>query len=226
MKRSLFRYLRRGRRLLCGLGLGALLSLSPLAASAKGLVDFSPALLSRVEAKFGKQAVLRLNALKKLIETNQNMTEMQKVKEVNDFFNLVPYYTDIVHWKVEDYWATPFEKLTTFGGDCEDYAIAKYFSLIELGIPDDRMRIMYVKALNWNQAHMVLTYFPQPRSIPLVLDNLNPEILPANKRKDLVPVYSFNGDGLWLAKERGTGKRVGGSEKLGLWTDLRRRVEQ
>ncbi|MBV1788498.1 transglutaminase-like cysteine peptidase [Marinobacterium sp. D7] len=226
MKRSVFSRLRRGRRRLCGLGLGVLLSLSPLAASAKGLVDFSPALLSRVEAKFGQQAVLRLNALKKLIESNQSMTEMQKVKEVNDFFNLVPYYTDIVHWKVEDYWATPFEKLTTFGGDCEDYAIAKYFSLIELGIPDDRMRIMYVKALNWNQAHMVLTYFPQPRSIPLVLDNLNPEILPANKRKDLVPVYSFNGDGLWLAKERGTGKRVGGSEKLGLWTDLRRRVEQ
>ncbi|GGC00395.1 sulfate adenylyltransferase [Marinobacterium zhoushanense] len=222
----MFSLLRQGRRRLCGLGLGVLLSLLPLTASAKSLVDFSPALLSRVEAKFGTQAVLRLNALKKLIETNQNMTEMEKVKEVNDFFNLVPYYTDIVHWKVEDYWATPFEKLTTFGGDCEDYAIAKYFSLIELGIPDDRMRIMYVKALNWNQAHMVLTYFPQPRSIPLVLDNLNPEILPANKRKDLVPVYSFNGDGLWLAKERGTGKRVGSSGKLGLWTDLRRRVEQ
>ncbi|MBR9884162.1 MAG: sulfate adenylyltransferase [Oceanospirillales bacterium] len=225
MKTSLLTRMRRTRRTLCGFGLCALLCL-PTAASAKSLVDFSPALLNRVEAKFGKQAVLRLNGLKKLIETNQNMTEMQKVKEVNDFFNLVPYYTDIVHWHKEDYWATPFEKLTTFGGDCEDYAIAKYFSLRELGIPDDRMRIMYVKALNWNQAHMVLTYFPQPRSIPLVLDNLNPEILPANKRKDLVPVYSFNGDGLWLAKERGTGKRVGGSEKLGLWTDLQRRVEQ
>jgi len=226
MRAALLTGMKQGRRALCALGLGALLCLAPMATHAKGLVEFSPALLGRVEAKFGKDAVLRLNGLKKLIETNQSMTEMEKVKEVNDFFNLVPYYTDIVHWRVEDYWATPFEKLTTFGGDCEDYAIAKYFSLLELGIPDDRMRIMYVKALNWNQAHMVLTYFPKPRAIPLVLDNLNPEILPANKRKDLIPVYSFNGDGLWLAKERGTGKRVGGSERLGLWTDLRRRVEQ
>lgn len=215
----------RGRKVLCALGLGALLCLSP-GVGANGLVDFSPALLNRVEAKFGKGAVLRLNALKRLIETNRNISEMEKVREVNNFFNLIPYYTDIVHWHKDDYWATPFEKLTTYGGDCEDYAIAKYFSLRELGIPDNRMRIMYVKALNWNQAHMVLTYFPQPRSIPLVLDNLNPEILPATKRKDLIPVYSFNGDGLWLAKERGTGKRVGGSERLGLWSDLQRRVEQ
>ncbi|MBS97203.1 MAG: sulfate adenylyltransferase [Oceanospirillaceae bacterium] len=193
-------------------------------AVASNLVEFSPGLLNRVEAKFGKGAVLRLNALKNLVESNQNLSEAEKVKEVNDFFNLIPYYTDIVHWKVKDYWATPFEKLTTYGGDCEDYAIAKYFTLRELGIPDDRMRIMYVKALNWGEAHMVLTYFPEPRSIPLVLDNLNPQILPANQRKDLVPVYSFNGDGLWLAKERGTGQRVGSSGKLGLWTDLQRRI--
>ncbi len=214
------------RRILGALLLSALMFLPSPFVSAKGLVEFSPALLGRVEAKFGKEAVLRLQSLKKLVESNQALSENDKIKIVNDFFNRVPYYTDLQHWKVKDYWATPFEKLTTYGGDCEDYSIAKYFTLRELGVPDDRLRIMYVKAINWGEAHMVLTYFPKPRTIPLVLDNLNPRILPANQRKDLIPVYSFNGDGLWLAKERGTGKRAGSSSKIGLWSDLQRRVQQ
>lgn len=218
--------LRFSRRMLGVLLLSALVSMPVQMAAARGLVEFSPDLLNRVEAKFGKSAVLRLNGLKKLIDSNQAMPESEKIKIVNDFFNQVPYYTDLQHWKVKDYWATPFEKLTTFGGDCEDYSIAKYFTLRELGIPDDRLRIMYVKAINWGEAHMVLTYFPKPRSIPLVLDNLNPRILPATQRKDLVPVYSFNGDGLWLAKERGTGQRAGNASKIKVWSDLQRRVQQ
>lgn len=190
------------------------------------LVSFSPELLAKVEAKWGSNAVRRLNALKRLVESKKGITEQDKLREVNDFFNLVPYYTDIQHWGKEDYWATPFEKLTTFGGDCEDYAIAKYFALRELGVDDGKLRITYVKALNWNQAHMVLTYSSSPREIPLVLDNLRPEILPANRRKDLVPVYSFNVQGLWLAKERGTGQYVGGSDRLGEWTDMLKRLSK
>ncbi|MFW1677119.1 transglutaminase-like cysteine peptidase [Pontibacter sp. JAM-7] len=201
----------------------ALLAAVPLV-QAGNLVNFSEGLLYRVEKKFGQTAVLRLNALAKLVRENADLSELDKVREVNDFFNLVPYYTDLQHWGVSDYWATPFEKLTTFGGDCEDYAIAKYFTLRELGIGDKKLRITYVKALNWNEAHMVLTYYPVENEIPLVLDNLNPELLPASKRRDLVPVYSFNGDGLWLAKGRGTGKRVGGSSRLKLWKDLQSRM--
>lgn len=190
------------------------------------LVDFSPELLQRVEAKWGANAVKRLNSLKRLVEENQGMDEQQKLKLVNDFFNLVPYYSDRQHWGVEDYWATPFEKLTTFGGDCEDYSIAKYFTLRELGVDDGKMRITYVKALDWDEAHMVLTYAPNPRTIPLVLDNLIPDIKPANQRKDLVPVYSFNVQGLWLAKERGSGQYVGGSDRIGQWSDLLARLSK
>lgn len=214
------------RRLSLFILLGSLAGTAAPAVQAEGLVNFSDALLKRVEARFGPRAVLRLQALAQLVHDDANLDELQKLKEVNDFFNLVPYYTDIVHWKVEDYWATPFEKLTTFGGDCEDYAIAKYFTLRELGVPDEKLRITYVKALDWNQAHMVLTYYPNPNDIPLVLDNLKGQILPATQRKDLVPVYSFNGDGLWLAKGRGSGQRVGGSSKIGLWVDLNNRMAQ
>lgn len=194
------------------------------ASSSSELVRFSPELMQRVEAKWGKAAVKRLEAFRRLIEENQDAPELEKLKLVNDFFNLVPYYSDKEHWGVEDYWATPFEKLTTFGGDCEDYSIAKYFALRELGVDDGKLRITYVKALNWDEAHMVLTYAPSPRKIPLVLDNLIPEIKPANERRDLTPVYSFNVQGLWLAKERGTGQYVGKADRLGHWTDLLTRL--
>ena len=117
-------------------------------------------------------------------------------------------------WGVKDYWATPLEFLSRGAGDCEDYSIAKYFTLKELGVSEKKMRITYVKALKLRQAHMVLTYFETPRSVPLVLDNLIPTIKPATQRKDLLPVYSFNGSGLWLAKSRGSGKKVGSSSRF------------
>ena len=191
---------------------------------ADGIVDFSPELLERVEAKWGASAAKRLQAMRNIVLENQAMSELEKLELVNNFFNLVPYYSDLEHWGVKDYWATPFEKLTTFGGDCEDYSIAKYFTLRELGVDDGKMRITYVKALNWDEAHMVLTYAPDPGTIPLVLDNLIAEIKPATERKDLIPVYSFNVQGLWLAKERGSGQFVGGSDRIGQWSALLERL--
>ena len=189
------------------------------------IVEFSAELLERVELKWGQSAVKRLNAMKAIIEENQLKTENEKLKIVNEFFNLIPYKSDIEHWNTKDYWATPFEMLTSFGADCEDYSIAKYFTLRELGIDDGKLRITYVKALNWDEAHMVLTYSPTPNEMPLVLDNLKSEILPANLRTDLIPVYSFNATGLWLAKERGTGQFVGSSDRLSLWVDMLERLE-
>ena len=191
---------------------------------ADGIVDFSPELLERVEAKWGASAAKRLQAMRNIVLENQAMSELEKLELVNNFFNLVPYYSDLEHWGVKDYWATPFEKLTTFGGDCEDYSIAKYFTLRELGVDDGKMRITYVKALNWDEPHMVLTYAPDPGTIPLVLDNLIAEIKPATERKDLIPVYSFNVQGLWLAKERGSGQFVGGSDRIGQWSALLERL--
>jgi putative membrane protein len=84
--------------------------------------------------------------------------------------------------------------------------------------------ITYVKALRINQAHMVLTYFPTPDAIPLVLDNLIKGIYSASRRTDLEPVYSFNGSGMWLERMKGQGIRMGNPNKLDLWTGLRLRM--
>ena len=114
------------------------------------------------------------------------------LKMVNDFFNQkVKFESDAHIWNKNDYWSTPMQTLSIKRGDCEDYSIAKYFTLAAAGVPEDKLRLMYVQALKYNQAHMVLAYYTSPEAEPLVLDNLNPEILPASARADLRPVYSL-----------------------------------
>ncbi len=182
--------------------------------------------IQQVTKTHGIFAGKRLEAWQNLVDENIHQPEAIQLKNVNDFFNEVRFISDIKHWKQKDYWATPIELLATDGGDCEDYTIAKYFTLKALGVSQKKLYLTYVKAIRLNQAHMVLTYFEKPKSIPLVLDNINKKIFPATKRKDLVPIYSFNGDGLWLAKERGKGKSVsGGTKKLTAWNNLLKRLQ-
>ncbi len=182
--------------------------------------------LAKATQKYGPLAENRFKAWQKLVDDNLNTSERLKLERVNDFFNQVAFVSDQRHWGKSDYWATPIEFLGTDAGDCEDYTIAKYFTLKALGVPEKKLYLTYVKAIRLNQAHMVLTYFETPRSVPLVLDNINKRILKANKRKDLVPIYSFNGDGLWLAKERGKGKAVsGGTRKLKKWNSLLEKMD-
>ncbi len=143
------------------------------------------------------------------------------IAAVNAFFNGLPYLEDITHWKQDDYWATPGEFLASNGGDCEDYSIAKFFMLKELGIPSERLRITYVTSNRLKQPHMVLAYYKTPESEPLILDNLESRILPASQRRDLTPVYSFNDDEAWLA-QRGS---VGSSTQIRRWRSLLEALE-
>ena len=162
--------------------------------------DFAQ-ILKNAESRYGNlgQAQARILDWEALIKSSAALPELDKLNEVNRFFNRkVRFVDDIQLWRENDYWATPVEMLIKGAGDCEDYSIAKYFTLRRLGIPDEKLRITYVKALNYNQAHMVLTYYASPSAEPLVLDNLINDIRPASQRKDLFPVYAFNAEGLYL----------------------------
>jgi predicted transglutaminase-like cysteine proteinase len=185
----------------------------------------SEATLKAVQKMYGNgasQDVAKWNDL--LLELDGEDTQEQLAR-VNRFFNRQKFVDDIEHWNKNDYWATPIEFIATGGGDCEDFSIAKYFSMRALGVPANKLRLMYVKALRYNMAHMVLAYYDKPNAIPLVLDNLNKKILPANKRPDLLPVYSFNGEGLWAAKEQGRGKQMQAGGNNSLWKDLTSRMD-
>lgn len=184
--------------------------------------------LASAEGKYGAAARKRLEDWQKLLDSERAKTESQKLTLVNDFFNKITWVSDPDHWAKADYWATPTEMLASNGGDCEDFAIAKYFTLVALGVPDEKLKITYVKTKDpnpINQSHMVLAYYSTPTGQPLILDNLIPQIKPATQRADLTPVYSFNGSGLWLAKEKGAGKEVaGGSSNIAFWRDLTSRM--
>ena len=166
-------------------------------------------MLNNLNTEYSAEAYRRGLAINKLLATLEHQDIQKQLLEVNRFFNQFEYQEDHIHWGEQDYWATPSEFLGTQKGDCEDFVIAKYFALRALGVPDGRLYLTYVKALKQNVAHMVLSYFPTPASIPQILDNYNPIILSANKRTDLLPVYSFNAKSLFLTNaSAGLGKSL------------------
>ncbi|MCW8357299.1 transglutaminase-like cysteine peptidase [Marinomonas pontica] len=177
-------------------------------------------LAKQAAAVYGASAEKRILAWRKLVDDSQSLSIVDQLTQVNNFFNQMEFVDDMTLWGKEDYWATPIEFLGMQAGDCEDFTIAKYFTLRELGVPDEKLRLVYVKALKLNQHHMVLAYYHKPTSVPVLLDNLDKELKPASKRNDLLPIYSFNAENLWLSKEKGRGVLVGGSSRLSLWTDL------
>ncbi|PMY40372.1 MULTISPECIES: cysteine protease LapG [Pseudomonas] len=187
--------------------------------------DFSQ-ISRRATALYGPlgEGQKRIDAWQQLLATQNQASEMEQLRVVNLFFNKnMRYVEDIDLWRQVDYWETPVEALWKGAGDCEDYAIAKYFSLRHLGVSSDKLRITYVKALRQNRAHMVLTYYSSPEAMPLVLDSLIDAIQPASQRTDLLPVYSFNAEGLWLPGKGN--KKVGDTKRLSRWQDVLKKMQ-
>lgn len=191
--------------------------------------DFSK-LSGLAKQRYGDVAYKDVLELEQLINQLKTAPEAEKLKKVNDFFNQkIEYAEDIDLWGQSDYWATPLEALGRQAGDCEDYSIAKYVFLKILNIPNDKLRLTYVRAeLNFDgiravRAHMVLSYYPTPQSIPLILDSLKPDILPASSRGDLTPIFSFNDKGIWV----GSGNKPKGeaTSHLSKWRDVLTRMQ-
>jgi predicted transglutaminase-like cysteine proteinase len=183
-------------------------------------------IIRQAERDYGTEAMTRLLEWEDLIRSvDRSKTDYEKLEDVNSFFNSrIRYTTDIELWGVEDYWATPFELLSKNAGDCEDFAIAKYFTLKAVGVKEDKLNIMYVKSLQQGIAHMVLAYYSVPEAEPLILDNNIDDILPGSKRTDLLPVFGFNGSGLWTAKQRSQGGLPGSADRLKHWQELRTKM--
>lgn len=188
---------------------------------------FDNEFLKKAEEKCGKEAPARFTAWEGMIYKDKTSSDREKLEKVNHFFNSrILFVSDFDLWGMQDYWATPLEFLCKKAGDCEDFAIAKYFTLRAMGVAEEKLNIAYVKAIQYNIAHMVLTYYSEPGAEPLVLDNLIDSIDPASKRTDLMPVFSFNGSGLWMAKQRGQGKSAGGSDRLKAWQGLLQKMSE
>ena len=187
----------------------------------KNIFSIDKETLFNSEKKYGYEAKQRIQELIKLLNKLDKESELKKLEDINDFFNKINYNTDLKVWNKKDYWASRAEFLNIANGDCEDYVIAKYFSLRQLGLPAEKIFLTYVKAIKYRQSHMILTYFKSKGSVPLVLDNINTKILPSTKRRDLRPLFSFNGEKIYMAKQRGLGHVVpSGKVNLSQWSEL------
>lgn len=184
----------------------------------------SERLATAYEQRFGTGTSTRLAAWKGYAAQRKGtpLSEAELLVEVNRTLNRIRFVDDAVHWREVDYWATPAESVGSNGADCEDFSIAKYFLLKELGVPNARLRMTYVKAVKLNQAHMVLAYYPSPDAEPLILDNLEDTVRPASQRPDLIPVYSFNDEEVWV-EARG---RSGSPRQIRNWTLLLERLDR
>ncbi|MDO9004531.1 MAG: transglutaminase-like cysteine peptidase [Aquabacterium sp.] len=171
--------------------------------------------------RMGPSTANQAQALIQEVAEAASSDEASRLKRINSFFNRrVEYRDDRDVWGQVDYWATPLEMLNKGAGDCEDYAIGKYLSLIAAGVPAAKMRLVYVRAELGGAilAHMVLAYYPEPLAEPLILDNLITDIRPASRRPDLAPVFSFNAEGLW----QGVGSTTAGDPvaRLSRWREV------
>lgn len=180
---------------------------------------------------FDRAAAQLLRDWEAMMSDSRDASEADRLRRVNAFFNRrIQFGDDSKLWGKSDYWATPLETIGRSAGDCEDFAIAKYFTLKEIGVPADRMRLTYVKARiggqqsKLTQAHMVLTYYATPDAEPLVLDNLITDIRAASRRPDLIPIFSFNSEGLWVgAAESSSGNPTA---RLSRWRDVLMRIKK
>lgn len=183
-----------------------------VAATSAGLGYAIPTLdrmMQIAREQYGEQAVAAVEAWRTMLAAAADLPEEERLQRVNAFLNRRTTFDDDINiWRQQDYWATPLETLARGAGDCEDFSIAKYVSLRLLGVPAERLRLIYVRASigapdsGVSQAHMVLGYYSTPDAEPLVLDNLIGDIRPAGRRPDLFPVFSFNDAGLWVGGAR------------------------
>ena len=186
-------------------------------------------LATLAKQKYGDEAHNDFLELQQLITNLKNSTDSEKLSQINSFFNQKVMFADDIHvWGQSDYWATPLELIGLHAGDCEDFSIAKYVLLKAVNIPNDKLRLTYVRAelLENNRkvikAHMVLSYYATPQSEPLILDNLIPQISPASSRRDLSPVFSFNDKGLWVGNS--TKPKSDSLSNLSRWRDVLARM--
>ena len=171
------------------------LSIGQAAATDIVLQPWSEGVFEQINKEHGVAAEQRMRNIYQLILNYRNKPLMEKLTITNDTLNKLPWIADREQWSADDYWATPYETLTKYGGDCEDMAIGKLVVLRLMGVPKKNLHLGYVKVKKTGEAHMVLVWVNDDRSKSLVLDNLVETILPGPERTDLLAVYLTDTDG-------------------------------
>ena len=146
----------------------------------------------QLKTESGQEAV---RALQIKLEPLKSMSLKSMASRVNSMMNEKPYILDNKNWGQSDYWETPVEFMSK-GGDCEDFAIAKYTALRTLGVPEERMRVAIVQDLVKNIPHAVLVVYTDEG--PVILDNQNKSLVDGSDAGRYKPIFSINREAWWL----------------------------
>ena len=159
--------------------------------------SFSTLELKSIEEKLGKNTKKRIVCYSDTIESYKKYSRSEQLVKVNYFLNEILPKVDRPNVDKENYWETPKEFLTMGRGDCEDYVIIKYFTLLKLGFEKDKLFMTVAYEKYTGQYHMVLSYFKNEDTQPLILDNLSFNVVDLKKRKDLVVNMFINDTGVY-----------------------------
>ena len=184
--------------------------------------------LQKIRTSTNEKAItIRLVKYLELKNKVKNFKLIKKLSHVNTFYNKILPINDATKYRVDDHWSTPKEFLINGYGDCEDYAIAKYFTLIEIGIPKEKLFLSVVKIKGETNYHMILLYIENKKTMPLVLDNLSFKVVPFNIRKKLEPKFIFNEESAFILKNKKIYKKIKINwGKVDKWQELLNRVYQ
>lgn len=145
----------------------------------------------------------------KTLDTLKVLPLEERLVRANFYLNQLRSLPDIVTYKQNDYWSTPKEFLICGYGDCEDFAIIKYFTLLKLGFEKDKLFLTTSKEKFTGQSHMVLSYFESKDKPPLILDNLSYKVLDLSQRVDLETKIFTNEEGSYKLDEHNNLSRIG-----------------
>jgi predicted transglutaminase-like cysteine proteinase len=151
----------------------------------------------KIEKRSGRISKNRAMDYQRNILKFKQFSKTKQLNLVNRYLNqLLPQYDAVIQNK-EDYWETPKEFLITGYGDCEDYAIIKYFTLIKLGFDEKKLFLTTAFEGYRGGYHMVLSYFKTSGKPPLILDNLSFRVLDLKKRSDIRADIFINSSGVY-----------------------------
>lgn len=175
--------------------------------------DFKNYEIDEIEKNFGKTAKNRIVDYSQTMERLKKFPQDEQLLRVNFYLNQLPFKQDIINYKNSDYWGTPKEFLACGYGDCEDYAIIKYFTLLKLGFEKEKLFVTTSDEKFSAQAHMVLSYFKSKNEPPLILDSVSYKVLDLKKRVDLKAKIFISEDGSYKIDDNNNLIKVGDAPK-------------
>ena len=129
----------------------------------------------------------------------------ERIVRANEVLNRARYVSAMANWHDPDHWETPYEFLAR-GGQCQDYAIAKFMALAASGVPESALRLVVVHDRVTGLDHAVTVVYVDGEA--LVLDNQVRDVLPSSRLGRYVPYYSINRTGWWYHQPRTPAERL------------------